>query len=365
MKTRFFLLVVGSIILSACAPTPTPPPATFTPSPAPTSSLSPTPVVLPTPAPFFSLFSADPIVPKGKAGAWDDRFTDPGAVIYHIGVFHMFRNGFRAFPGTSQVGYVTSEDGFTWTKQGDEPVFTTAQVSYAKIAMYASSVLVEDDGTWVLYFYTWDSEAFPSSGVIGRATASAPQGPWMADAEPVLLPGSQREWDGKQVLAPHVIKTDSGYLMYYSGTDFRGDSKIGLATSVDGIHWTKYNDPGTNDASNTESDPVLINDSSGDWDAGIVHQPRVFQTDAGWLMLYRGTAKDNSHMALGIATSEDGLSWTKATYNPVFVPSEIPQAKFFWFNNALLVNDTLYLFVEGDINQRTQIYLLTRSAELP
>lgn len=28
-----------------------------------------------------------------------------------------FRNGFRGWPATVQVGYVTSPDGYTWTKQ--------------------------------------------------------------------------------------------------------------------------------------------------------------------------------------------------------------------------------------------------------
>jgi predicted GH43/DUF377 family glycosyl hydrolase len=116
---------------------------------------------------------------------------------------------------------------------------------------------------------------------------------------------------------------------------------------------------------NAESDPILVNDAASGWDAGIVHQPRVFQTDAGWVMIYRGTEVDTSLMALGIATSADGINWVKAAYNPVFVPGDIPGAKYFWFHNVLLVNDTFYLFVEGDINKRTQIYLLTRPADMP
>ncbi len=142
------------------------------------TALPATPSLIPnTPEPqtFFNVFGEAPIVPKGSYGTWDDRFTDPGAVLFHDGVFHMFRNGFRGFPATSQVGYVTSPDGYTWTKQGDAPVFETKDVAYAKIAMYASSALVEEDGTWVIYFYTWDSSSFPGSSVIGRATATAPQ----------------------------------------------------------------------------------------------------------------------------------------------------------------------------------------------
>ena len=364
MKKLFPLLLGWVFLFSACSPVAGVPSATATLTMPPTAEAT-TVVISPTPAPFFSLFSADPIVAKGQQGAWDDRFTDPGAVIYHNGVFHMFRNGFRDFPGTSQVGYVTSPDGFTWKKQGEKPVFKTADVPFAKIAMYASSVLVEDDGTWILYFYTWDQRSFPSSGVIGRATAPAPEGPWVADDDPVLLPGPVHAWDGRQVLAPHVIKTESGYVMYYSGSNFNGDQKIGMATSEDGLHWTKFNDPATGEELYIESDPVLFNGDASSWDASWVHQPRVFQTDEGWLMIYRGTRIGGTNMALGIATSADGIHWKKSALNPVFIPSDIPRATEFWFHNVLLVDGTYFLFVEGDVNKRTQIYLLTRPADRP
>lgn len=117
------------------------------------------------------------LFPKGIPAHGTIAILIPALVVFYDGVFHMFRNGFRGFPAASQVGYVTSSDGYTWTKQGDEPVFETKDVAYAKIAMYASSALVEDDGTWVIYFYTWDSSSFPSSSVIGRATATDPNLP--------------------------------------------------------------------------------------------------------------------------------------------------------------------------------------------
>jgi len=318
------------------------------------------------PQTFLKVFGEEPIVSKGSYGTWDDRFTDPGAVVYHDGVFHMFRNGFRGFPATSQVGYVTSPDGYTWTKQGDEPVFETKDVPYAKIAMYASSALVEEDGTWVIYFYTWDSSSFPGSSVIGRATAADPNGPWVADAEPVLVQGASGEWDEQQVLAPHVIHSDNSYIMYYSGTSHFGKQQIGMATSNDGIHWIKYNDPATTEAPYLESDPVFQPGESGSWDASWVHQPRVFETDQGWVMIYRGTKDTNgSIMALGVATSQDGIRWVRSALNPIFLPTEIKNAHQFWFHNAVYVNGKYYLFIEGDINQTTQIYLATYEGVIP
>ena len=82
-------------------------------------------------------------------------------------------------------------------------------------------------------------------------------------------------------------------------------------------------------------------------------------------MIYRGTQNAmGEKMALGLATSPDGIHWTRSALNPVFMPHDIPKAAYIWFDNVLLVNDTYYLFIEGDINQSTQIYLATNEGEI-
>jgi predicted GH43/DUF377 family glycosyl hydrolase len=364
MRKTLWLTMVFVWVISACAA-----PATSVPMiipteipDTPTMAATSTPQITATPIPFFTVYGDKPIVPKGQPGTWDDRFTDPGAVIYHDGMFHMFRNGFRGFPAESEVGYVTSTDGYTWTKQGDDPIIETKDVPYAKIAMYASSVLWED-GCWVLFFYTWDSKSFPSSSVIGRTTQCI-AGPaltdWLPDPEPLLKPGAAGEWDEKQVLAPDVLKTENGYIMYYSGVSASGIQMIGMATSPNGVTWTKYNDPATTNKPYADSDPVFQPGEKGTWDASWVHQPRVFQTADGWVMIYRGVSDTRgANMKLGMATSKDGIHWERYAGNPVFQPSDIKGARQFWFTNAVLKDDMIYLFVEGDISQTTQIYLAT------
>ncbi|MBL0347004.1 hypothetical protein [Candidatus Villigracilis affinis] len=75
--------------------------------------------------------------------------------------------------------------------------------------------------------------------------------------------------------ALHVIETDDGYRMYYSGTDGMGGSTTCMATSSDGTQWTKYNDPATTEVQYQESDPCFY---SVKRQLGIRsgHQPRVF-----------------------------------------------------------------------------------------
>ncbi|MBI5671595.1 MAG: hypothetical protein HZC41_26685 [Chloroflexi bacterium] len=311
----------------------------------------------------FALASNEPVVTNaGDFRSWDGQYTDPGAVLVHDGQFHLFRNGFIGWPAKVQVGYLTSPDGIKWTEASESPVLGTDDVPYAGVAALASSALVEDDGTWVLYFYTWESRSGGrSGGAIGRATAPSPVGPWTVDPEPILTPGSAGSWDALQVNAPSVVKTDEGYWMYFSGNrDGLPTSKIGLATSEDGITWTKYDDPATTDAAHADSDPILQTDEAG----AFVHQPRVVYTpDDGWVMIYRQVQR--SGMELMLARSEDGVHWETVTDEPVWTRTSIPASNGFWFTALARHEDTYYLYIEGGQDRHTNIFVATHQGKLP
>ena len=66
------------------------------------------------------------------------------------------------------------------------------------------SVIQADDGTWVMYLWGVPAEAF-SGGVIYRATAPSPAGPWVADPEPVLPLGEPGAWDDAGLDFPAVV----------------------------------------------------------------------------------------------------------------------------------------------------------------
>jgi predicted GH43/DUF377 family glycosyl hydrolase len=314
-------------------------------------------------ASLFTLYSDQPVVPHGdKTSDWDYQYTDPGAVIYHDGKFHMFRNGFNGWPASVQIGYLTSDDGLKWTEVSPDPVMFTKDVPYAKVAALASDVVVQDDGTWVMYFYTWNtSSGTQADGAIGRATAKDPVGPWTPDAEPILNPGSEGSWDELRVSAPRVVKTDSGYSMYYSGSQKSNGihTRIGMATSTDGITWTKDDDPATTDAMYAESDPIL---DTGDKQA-FVGQPMVQQTPDGWTMIYRAVTAPKK-MQLGYSTSKDGIHWTYDPKNVIWTPKDIPSSNGFWYTAFVYHDDTYYLYVEGGVGPHTQIYAATHTGGL-
>jgi hypothetical protein len=88
------------------------------------------------------------------------------------------------------------------------------------------------------------------------------------------------------------------YHCYY---DYDSSTKFGHATSSDGVTWTN----------DTANNPVL---SIGPetYDNATLCVPNVWKEDSAWYMLYRG-----NDVRMCLATSEDGLVWTKYAGNPV------------------------------------------------
>jgi hypothetical protein len=102
--------------------------------------------------------------------------------------------------------------------------------------------------------------------------------------------------------------------MWYAGLPTGVTGQTGYATSLDGITWEKYS-----------GNPVLPWGASGQWDRSAAEASAVlYDEDTGqYQMWYHGTSTQNiSSVAVGYATSPDGLVWTKDGANPVLSPSE-------------------------------------------
>ncbi|MBA3872085.1 MAG: hypothetical protein H0X30_23310, partial [Anaerolineae bacterium] len=143
---------------------------------------------------------------------------------------------------------------------------------------------------------------------------------------------------------------------YYSGSAKSNGihTRIGMATSTDGITWTKYDDPATTDKLYAESDPIL---DTGDPQI-FVGQPMVQQTPEGWTMIYRVVTSPGK-MYLGTTTSKDGVHWTYEPKSIIWVPKNIPDSVGFWYTAFVYHDDTDYLYIENGIGQHTQIYAAT------
>jgi predicted GH43/DUF377 family glycosyl hydrolase len=286
------------------------------------------------------LVSDEPVSAYGDTGSWNSIYNEPGAAIYYEGQYHLFVNGYSGFPRDNAIGYRVSEDGITYEWATEEPILHSESMPNNPIAIAAMDVEVQDDGTWVLYYYNFNSSNWPHiQATIGRATAESPIGPWTADENPILVGGEAGAWDEMSVAYASVIATEDGYVMFYIGENAAGVEQLGRATSQDGITWEK--DP----------EPVFELDASlGEAPSFVVN--KVIFDGERWILAYK-----NSRSGIGLAFSEDGITWERYTNNPIITYQEIPGAVRMGYMNFMQDDmGSYWLFMEVNGGSRTQVY---------
>jgi predicted GH43/DUF377 family glycosyl hydrolase len=167
--------------------------------------------------------------------------------------------------------------------------------------------------------------------------AKGPKGPfhWEASPEPIL---SQGDWDSGDVLNPSVVRFHGEYRNFYSGYDGK-TWNTGLATSSDGIHWTKQGKILGPDAGNGSAlvvgeqilywyqtgspveialarSIVLKTGPPGSWDERGVADPYVIERNGELYMYYLGMDRAR-RQRLGVARSRHGVAWEKLISNPI------------------------------------------------
>ena len=246
----------------------------------------------------FHVVGSGPVIPR-------TTFPGRGAVlpaaitVAEDGSYHAWVIAFAATPGTQELHHLTSPDAVTWTEVAD-PSLAGLSEGLGNPGAMPTSVL-PDAGGWVMY-YTGTLASEREGWDIWRATAPGPNGPWTKGAAPVLRRGEADAWDSAVLDFPTVLRTADGYTMFYSGLDpaHRDGGSIGLATSTDGIEWTKA------DA------PIVEPGLCGGFDDRAIHQPRVVEQPDRLVMAYAGYAGPlESRASVGYADSIDGgLTWS-------------------------------------------------------
>lgn len=144
------------------------------------------------------------------------------------------------------------------------------------------------------------------------------------NVNPVLTPGTavftdpiwnkEIAWEEKDVFNPAIVVRNNKVYMLYRAQDKiglpGGTSRIGLAESTDGLHFTR------------QASPVFYPDNDAfkkyEWQGGC-EDPRIVEDSAGvYYMTY--TAFDGKVARLLVATSKDLVHWTK--HGPVFADAQ-------------------------------------------
>ena len=164
-----------------------------------------------------------------------------------------------------------------------------------------------------------------------------------------ILRGREGQWD-ENLETPFLMKTASGYYLYYSGYRDGIDptepakglpASLGLATSTDGLTFNRV-----------QSDPILT-PTPDSFDSDAIYSPDIIPYQGGYFMVYAAHCYKDCPGAPGVrilsATSPDGVHWTKSV-QPLLSPKSPPE----WMSDsvaepAILLGPDgyLYLFFTG------------------
>jgi predicted GH43/DUF377 family glycosyl hydrolase len=231
-------------------------------------------------------------------GTWDSWQVLLPSLHYDGSTYHMWYSG-RSQDANFRIGYASSSDSVHWTKRA-EPVLTPGPTGSWDAATVSHCTVLKEGSVYMMWYRGFGLEG----GGIGLATSSDGIAWSKHPNNPVMTPS---KIDEKGLVYPWVIRVATEFKMWYSCRSATGPLKICLATSPDGVTWTKVS--------------AVFAPSTTGWDAGAPYAPNVLFDGNAYGMWYSGCDKNGDKCQIGFATSKDGKSWTRAKGNPILGPS--------------------------------------------
>ena len=262
----------------------------------------------------------------GAPGTWCDAYISGSTVCYDGKLYRMWFVGATKTDDKSvpygcieRLGLATSPDGLAWTIANDgQPVFDLGPAGSFDAKGVTHPYVLRVGDKYMLWYGGVSGEAAQDIGLgpghvrierMGLAT-STDGIHWKREngGKPVMDIGPRGSIDSIQATGMQVLRIDGKFVMWYGA--YGGAHTLGIATSPDGIHWTKGN--------NGKS----LTGLTGREQLG----PSVYFDGRKYLMLYQ-TNLANQWTCFA-ATSDDGVDWTAAWGNkPVLgVPPGSPPA---------------------------------------
>ena len=288
----------------------------------------------------LSTSPANPLLSRGPAGAFDQLKIGPRAILREgPNDWRMWYEGVSA-GNKASAGYATSPDGIHWTKYPGNPIIRTLEPweggPDGRVGEVTPATVLKVDGLYRMWYHSIAADMVRRIGYASSLDGIS----WTKyPKNPILEPGAFWEWDAGGIGEPEVICVGTEYYMYYMRTT--GHHGIGLATSPDGINWTKYS-----------GNPVLTAGPRGSWDdewfevGGVVWDGRLFH------MWFRAQNSRWDGGGIGYAWSRDGKKWTKSPANPLLTKPPSPLGKGDDYGleggiNVLRVGDEWWVYYSG------------------
>jgi predicted GH43/DUF377 family glycosyl hydrolase len=184
-----------------------------------------------------------------------------------------------------------------WTRLSETPILSPRGHGFESAGVFNPAV-IERNGEVVMLYRAQDANG---TSRLGYAT-SKDGVHFNRGAGPVLSPEAPYEKDGG-VEDPRLVEIGGTYYLTYTGYN-KKDAQLCLATSQDLKHW--------------ERKGVILPAYKGNWNVGWTKSGAILDEKIGgqYWMFFLGTAADKTDQ-MGLAYSTDLIHWTEATTAPV------------------------------------------------
>jgi len=184
-----------------------------------------------------------------------------------------------------------------WHRTSNRPVIAPQGDGWESAGTFNPSV-IRHDGQIVMLYRAQDSNG---TSRLGYAT-SADGVRFIRRPEPILSPETEYERGGG-LEDPRLVKIDDTYYLTYTGYN-KTDAQLCLATSKDLVHWDRKG--------------VILPAYKGRWNVGWTKAGAIVpeKIDGKYWMYFLGTAADKTDQ-MGLAYSQDLVHWTDALDVPV------------------------------------------------
>ena len=197
-----------------------------------------------------------------------------------------------------------------WRRLSPDPILGPRGDGFESAGVFNPAVIVKDGQIVMLY----RAQDRAGTSRLGYATSSDGVH-FNRRSEPVLVPEAEYERGGG-VEDPRLVQIGGTYYLTYTGYNTK-DARLCLAVSRDLLHW--------------ERQGVILPAHQGRWNVGWTKSGAILneRINGKYWMYYLADAADGTHQ-MGVASSSDLLHWTEVLDRPVLA------ARRRWFDSQVV-----------------------------
>ena len=180
------------------------------------------------------------------------------------------------------ICHAISQDGIYYKRNKTNPIFHP--VGNWNCGRAIDAEVIRYKGKYFLYYATRDKKyQIQMLGVaVAPGNTNFKRSDWknISIDSPILQP--KLSWEGLCIEGASVIQKNGSLFMFYAAAYNNAPQQIGLAKSLDGIHWVRL-----------DTLPFLTNGKSGEWNSSESGHPHIFSNPTGNDYLFFQGNNDN------------------------------------------------------------------------